>query len=67
MKVPQCIFILTLFEYLGFGLHFEWSKSMTSEVTVHVSESDDEDDGDDDDDADEGMSGFYFVFLSLNF
>ncbi|CAF4875859.1 unnamed protein product [Pieris macdunnoughi] len=38
---------------IGFGLHFEWSKSTTSEVTVHVSESDDEDDGDDDDDADE--------------
>ncbi|XP_050344140.1 Golgi resident protein GCP60 [Nymphalis io] len=33
---------------IGFGLFFEWSKSPTSEVTVHVAESDDEDDGDED-------------------
>ncbi|XP_063538752.1 Golgi resident protein GCP60 isoform X1 [Cydia strobilella] len=38
---------------IGFGLYFEWSKSPTSEVTVHVSESDDEDDADDDGYGDE--------------
>ncbi|XP_073946277.1 Golgi resident protein GCP60 isoform X2 [Choristoneura fumiferana] len=38
---------------IGFGLYFEWSKSATTEVTVHVSESDDEDDADDDGYGDE--------------
>ncbi|CAG9788383.1 unnamed protein product [Diatraea saccharalis] len=40
---------------IGFGLYFEWSKSPTTEVTIHVSESDDEEDADDDGygDADE--------------
>ncbi|KAL0878912.1 hypothetical protein ABMA27_003911 [Loxostege sticticalis] len=33
---------------IGFGLYFEWSKSPTTEVTIHVAESDDEDDIDDD-------------------
>lgn len=28
---------------IGFGLYFEWSKSPTTEVTVHVSDSDEED------------------------
>ncbi|KPI92498.1 Protein TMED8 [Papilio xuthus] len=28
---------------LGFGLYFEWRKSLTSEVTIHVSDSDEED------------------------
>ncbi|XP_072931384.1 Golgi resident protein GCP60 isoform X2 [Epargyreus clarus] len=32
---------------LGFGLYFEWSKSPTTEMTIHVSDSDD-DYGDDD-------------------
>ncbi|XP_014358710.1 Golgi resident protein GCP60 [Papilio machaon] len=32
---------------IGFGLYFEWSKSPTNEVTVHVSESDDEEVDDD--------------------
>ncbi|CAH2041340.1 unnamed protein product, partial [Iphiclides podalirius] len=32
---------------IGFGLYFEWSKSPTSEVTIHVSESDEEDVDDD--------------------
>ncbi|XP_068628273.1 Golgi resident protein GCP60 isoform X2 [Battus philenor] len=38
---------------IGFGLYFEWSKSPTSEVTVHVSESDEEEDVDDDGYGDE--------------
>ncbi|XP_034832746.1 Golgi resident protein GCP60 [Maniola hyperantus] len=38
---------------IGFGLYFEWSKSATSEVTVHVAESDDDDDADDDNDDEE--------------
>ncbi|XP_028156484.1 Golgi resident protein GCP60 isoform X1 [Ostrinia furnacalis] len=33
---------------IGFGLYFEWSKSPTTEVTIHVAESDEEDDVDDD-------------------
>ncbi|KAJ0176048.1 hypothetical protein K1T71_008222 [Dendrolimus kikuchii] len=33
---------------IGFGLYFEWSKSPTTEVTVHVSESDEEEDAEDD-------------------
>uniref|UniRef100_A0A1B0BB67 ACB domain-containing protein n=1 Tax=Glossina palpalis gambiensis TaxID=67801 RepID=A0A1B0BB67_9MUSC len=28
---------------IGFGIYFEWSKPITQEVTVHVSDSDDED------------------------
>lgn len=31
---------------IGFGVYFEWSKPMTTEVSVHISESDDEDDED---------------------
>lgn len=31
---------------LGFGVYFEWSKPMTTEVSVHISESDEEDDED---------------------
>ncbi|CAH0625539.1 unnamed protein product [Chrysodeixis includens] len=31
---------------IGFGLFFEWCKSPTSDVTVHVAESDEEDDDD---------------------
>ncbi|KAJ8719691.1 hypothetical protein PYW08_011866 [Mythimna loreyi] len=35
---------------IGFGLYFEWSKSATTEVTVHVAESDEEDEDDADED-----------------
>lgn len=45
--------IIIYFWYSGFGLYFEWSKPSTTEVTIHVSESDDDDDADDDGD-DEG-------------
>ncbi|XP_013139892.1 PREDICTED: Golgi resident protein GCP60 [Papilio polytes] len=38
---------------IGFGLYFEWSKSPTNEVTVHVSESDEEEEIDDDGYGDE--------------
>lgn len=31
---------------IGFGVYFEWAKPATTEVSVHVSESDDEDDED---------------------
>lgn len=34
---------------VGFGVYFEWGKSPTTEVTVHISESDDDEDGLDDD------------------
>ncbi|PNF42013.1 hypothetical protein B7P43_G12303, partial [Cryptotermes secundus] len=40
---------------IGFGVYFEWTKSASSQVSVHISESEDEDDEDDDDD-DDGMS-----------
>lgn len=29
---------------IGFGIYFEWSKPVTNEVTVHVSDSDDDED-----------------------
>ncbi|XP_055696313.1 Golgi resident protein GCP60 [Lutzomyia longipalpis] len=36
---------------IGFGVYFEWGKSYTSEVSVHISESDDEEDlGEDEED-----------------
>lgn len=35
---------------IGFGVYFEWSKPLTNDVTVHVSESDDDDEFNDDDD-----------------
>ncbi|XP_075232568.1 Golgi resident protein GCP60 [Lycorma delicatula] len=42
---------------IGFGVYFEWTKSPTNQVSVHVSESEDDDDDvdedDDDDDDDE--------------
>jgi hypothetical protein len=46
----------------GFGLYFEWSKSHTTEVTIHVTESDDEDEPDDDGygDNDEGKNSLNF-------
>uniref|UniRef100_A0A1B0GQT0 ACB domain-containing protein n=1 Tax=Phlebotomus papatasi TaxID=29031 RepID=A0A1B0GQT0_PHLPP len=38
---------------IGFGVYFEWGKTNTSEVSVHISESDDEDDlGEDEEDLD---------------
>lgn len=49
---------------LGFGLYFEWSKSETSQVSVHVSESED----DEEDDYEEGrsLSHFYIpIFASV--
>ncbi|XP_047028437.1 Golgi resident protein GCP60 [Helicoverpa zea] len=33
---------------IGFGLYFEWSKSPTTEVTVHVAESDEEEEDEED-------------------
>lgn len=38
---------------IGFGVYFEWTKSASSQVSVHISESEDEDDEDEDDDDDE--------------
>ncbi|KAF9422974.1 hypothetical protein HW555_001517 [Spodoptera exigua] len=35
---------------IGFGIYFEWTKSPTTEVTVHVAESDEDDEEDADDD-----------------
>lgn len=36
---------------IGFGVYFEWGKSVTTEVSVHISESDDDEDVLDDDDG----------------
>lgn len=36
---------------IGFGVYFEWGKPMTTEVSVHVSESDEDDDTLEDDDG----------------
>lgn len=36
---------------IGFGLYFEWSKPLSTDVTIHVSESDEEEDGEEDDDG----------------
>lgn len=33
---------------LGFGIFFEWSKSLTTDITIHVAESDEEEDADED-------------------
>lgn len=38
----------------GFGLYFEWSKSPTTEVTIHVSDSDEEDDVEEESFPDDG-------------
>lgn len=40
---------------IGFGVYFEWSKPLTTEVSVHISESDEEED--DDEDAGEDGEG----------
>jgi hypothetical protein len=40
---------------IGFGVYFEWTKSTSNQVSVHISESEDEEDDDDDEDDDEGM------------
>lgn len=42
---------------IGFGLYFEWTKSPTTEVTIHVSESDDEDELNDPDAPDYSDDG----------
>lgn len=52
-------FTFIYFFYLGFGINFEWSKSPTTEVTIHVSESDD-DEIDDPDAPDYTDDGKYF-------
>lgn len=36
---------------IGFGVYFEWGKSITTEVSVHISESDDDEDALDDEDG----------------
>lgn len=36
---------------IGFGVYFEWAKSDTNQVSVHISESEDEDDEDEDYDS----------------
>ncbi|XP_030036700.2 Golgi resident protein GCP60 [Manduca sexta] len=41
---------------IGFGIYFEWSKSPTNEVTVHVSESDEEDEADEDGYGDDDLN-----------
>ncbi|CAH1388539.1 unnamed protein product [Nezara viridula] len=38
---------------IGFGIYFEWTKSPTNQVSVHVSESEDEEDYNNDDDDDD--------------
>ncbi|CAF0904916.1 unnamed protein product [Adineta ricciae] len=45
----QCIFWEFATDYydLGFGVYFEWSKSATNTVTVHVSDSSDEEENED--------------------
>lgn len=40
---------------VGFGVYFEWGKPLTTEVSVHISESDDDDDGPEDDDYGDGL------------
>lgn len=42
---------------IGFGVYFEWSKPVTNEVTVHISESDEEDEYYDEDDEDYTTTG----------
>ncbi|XP_055381690.1 Golgi resident protein GCP60 [Condylostylus longicornis] len=39
---------------IGFGVYFEWTKPVSNEVTVHISESDDEDEFYEDDDDEFG-------------
>jgi hypothetical protein len=48
---------------IGFGVYFEWTKSASSQVSVHISESEDEDEeDDDDDDDDDGMARRLFCY-----
>lgn len=42
---------------IGFGVYFEWSKPMTTEVSVHISESDEDDDENGEDGEDPGEEG----------
>ena len=46
---------------IGFGLYFEWTKSPTSQVSVHISESEEEDDEEDE----EGMVVLYMTCLHM--
>ncbi|KAJ6634130.1 Golgi resident protein GCP60 [Pseudolycoriella hygida] len=57
VRVPTHTYGSTLFwEFatdsydVGFGVYFEWGKPLTTEVSVHISESDEEDGLDDEDD-----------------
>ncbi|XP_046446624.1 Golgi resident protein GCP60-like isoform X2 [Daphnia pulex] len=42
---------------IGFGLFFEWTKSPTEQVSVHISDSEDEDDDDDENEDDVEQGG----------
>lgn len=77
MRVPTndegtCLFWEFATDYydIGFGVYFEWTKSPTNQVSVHVSESEDEEDypnEDDEDDEDDGEnSRVVQIFMPLN-
>lgn len=61
-KEMSFIHIFDLF--LGFGLFFEWSKSPTTDVTIHVSDSEEEDDPEDDGYGDDGNYKLLIGFIS---
>lgn len=42
---------------IGFGVYFEWTKSTSNQVSVHISESEDEEEEEDDEDDDEELAG----------
>jgi len=42
---------------IGFGVFFEWAKSPTNAVTVHISESEDEDAEEEEEEEDEDEGG----------
>lgn len=49
---------------IGFGLFFEWSKSPTEQVSVHISDSEEDDE---DDDEENGIDSLDFERFYLTF
>lgn len=52
---------------IGFGVYFEWTKSPTNQVSVHIQDSEDEeDDLEDDEELDDDEGELENKTLSLN-
>lgn len=52
---------------IGFGVYFEWGKSESNQVSVHVSESEDDEDLEDEEEDDGKSNYIFFSFVGNSF